>query len=121
MHALRNSSWLTRLVLAWFVLTLGIAVASPVVQPKATELVCSSDGGMKLVAVDFDGDGEAGQGTHHTLDCPLCLATALPASLVSTKPVQPRPHANARHPFATAHIVALPGAPLPPRGPPLLS
>ncbi len=72
MQALRTSSALLRLVLACYLLVLGIAGASPVFHPQRMEVVCSADGAMKMVAVDH----EAGE---HTLDCSLCLATALPA------------------------------------------
>lgn len=119
MHTLRTSSMLARLVLAWFVLTLGVAVASPLVHPKAMEIVCSAGGSVKLVAVD--GSGESDQGAGHTLDCSLCLPASLPAPLFSHPVAMPQLHANARHPFASAHIAALLGAPLPPRGPPALS
>src|SRR5690606_37534878 len=44
MQMLRNSRFLARLVMAWFMLTLGIAVASPIVHPQAMEVVCTSSG-----------------------------------------------------------------------------
>ena len=118
MYILRTSSLLARLVLAWFVLTLGVAIASPIVHPQSMQVICSDGGSMKLVAT---GDDEAAQGVHHTLDCPLCLATTLPAPPASRRVAEPQPMAHALHPFATAHIAALLGAPLPPRGPPTLS
>ncbi|RNF31656.1 hypothetical protein NM04_06140, partial [Massilia aurea] len=75
MHILRTSSMLVRLVLAWFVLTLGAASAAPMVQPAAMALVCS-EGGVKVVLVDRDGAAVHAKG--HTLDCPLCLPAAVP-------------------------------------------
>jgi len=119
MHALRTSSLLARLVLAWFVLTLGVAVASPVVHPMAMEIVCTAGGSMKVVVTSDDGpSAEMGQ---HTLDCSLCLAATLPlpASRVSLE--MPQPLAHALKPLVAAHIAALVGAPLPPRGPPSLA
>ena len=77
MRTLHAGSWLARLFLAWYALTLGAAMASPLVQPKLLTQVCSADGGMVLVVVDADGDVVASG--PHTLDCALCLATALPA------------------------------------------
>ena len=77
MRTLHARSWLARLFLAWYALTLGAAMASPLVQPKLLTQVCSADGGMVLVVVDADGDVVASG--PHTLDCALCLATALPA------------------------------------------
>lgn len=118
MHTLRTSSFWKRLAVAWFLLTLGVAGASPFVNPKAMELVCSSGGAITMVVLDDDGQAQApGQ---HTLDCPLCLAPALPLPPVSLAMAQPHPLAAALHPFAAAHIASLVGAPLPPRGPPAL-
>ena len=39
MSALRRARHLASLVLTWFVLSLGVAAASPVVQPKTMQLV----------------------------------------------------------------------------------
>lgn len=116
MHWLRNSFTVVRLVLAWLLLTLGVAFASPWVAPQAMELVCAQGGSVKLVVVDDDGKAQAA--VHHGLDCPLCLAMGLPPSAdVPTLP-QPSPLAHALHPIIRARIAALVGAPLPPRGPP---
>jgi hypothetical protein len=46
--ALRSARTLARLVLVWFVLSLGVAVASPMVNPKAMELICSGSGSVKV-------------------------------------------------------------------------
>ncbi len=117
LHSLRSSTNLARLVLAWFLLTLGVAMASPLVAPSAMELVCSAGGAVKLVAVDRDGD--APSAGPHALDCVLCLGTALPmqAPLASPEGVHPLEHALA--PIEAARIASLAGAPLPPRGPPV--
>lgn len=119
MNALRPSSMLIRLVLAWFALTLGVAVASPLVHPITMEMVCSAGGSMKVVAIDDD--GKAVQAGHHTLDCPMCLAATLPAPPVNVRMELPQPLAYALRPIVAAHIAALVGAPLPPRGPPSFS
>ena len=56
MQHLRHAILLTRCVLVWFVLSVGVAVASPMVSPKAMDLVCSSSGsGRRLVRALFDG------------------------------------------------------------------
>lgn len=78
---LRRARHLARFVLAWFVLSLGVAVASPVVAPKAMQLVCSGPA-MKMV-VD-DGEGGWTDVGHNSLDCPLCAT-------VSGPPAQPVP------------------------------
>ncbi len=118
MHALRRSVQLTRLVLAWFVLAVGVAAASPIVSPRAMELVCAAGGEMRLVVV---GDDATASAVHQTLDCPMCLAATLPPTVQQRRPAPVLPLAHALQPMAAAHIAALVGAPLPPRGPPALS
>ncbi|MEQ6475709.1 MULTISPECIES: DUF2946 family protein [Comamonas] len=118
MQALRNSLSLTRLVLAWFMLTLSIAMASPIVHPKAIEVVCTSNGSMQVIMLDED--GQAAPGLHHSLDCPLCLTITTPPSYSSPHLEQPQPLGLALQPVVSARIAALVGAPLPPRGPPTL-
>ena len=49
MQALRNASFLARLVLAWFALAIGVAVASPVLKTQSFELICSGGSGMQLL------------------------------------------------------------------------
>lgn len=118
MHALRTSLVLARLTLAWFVLTLSIAGASPFVHPKAMEIVCSAGGAMKIVMLGDE--GPAAETSQHTLDCSLCLVPTLPIPKAQTSVSMPQPLAHALTPIVAAHIAALVGAPLPPRGPPFL-
>ena len=66
-------TFLARLVLAGFLLSLGVAVASPVVKPRTLEMVCSG-GSYKLVASDEAATGSSPSG----LDCPLCVLAGLP-------------------------------------------
>jgi len=106
---------LVRLVLAWFVLTLGAASAAPVVQPATMALVCS-EGATKVVLVDRDGAAVHGKG--HTLDCPLCLPAAVPPALAAPRIPVPQPSSTAVTFFTASHTTASAGAPLPPRGPP---
>lgn len=115
MHILRTSSMLVRLVLAWFVLTLGAASAAPMVQPVAMALVCS-EGGVKVVLVDRDGAAVHAKG--HTLDCPLCLPAAAPPLPTASCVPPPQPASAVVHAPAAFHVAATAGAPLPPRGPP---
>lgn len=119
MHALRRSVLLTRLVLAWFVLALGVAVAAPVVAPRAMELVCSASGDMRLVVVGEDGTGDPVT-PHGSLDCPLCLPAALPPAPAALHFAHASPLAHALRPLPAARIAAQVGAPLPPRGPPAI-
>jgi len=114
MQTLRHARFLARLVLAWFVLALGVAVASPLVKPQAMELVCSSAGSVKLVKTGDDGS----QPSSHVLDCPLCLiASAPPPAMVSLPQAAPLQAATLWAGIA-AHLASRAAAPLPPRGPP---
>ena len=109
---------LGRAVLLWFVLSLVAAIASPIVNPQAMELVCSSAGAAKLVIKTEDGGQEIG--VAH-LDCPLCLATgAPPPAARKVRVPQPQPLGVAVQSIPAARIAAATAAPLPARGPPLL-
>ena len=59
MQTLRHSLILARFVLVWFALSVGVAIASPMVNPKGVDMVCSSAGVMKLV-VQGQGDDSDG-------------------------------------------------------------
>lgn len=119
MQILRRSTSLARFVLACFLVAVGVATAAPLVHPKAMELVCTAGGAIQWVMADTDADGNATTMGAHTLDCALCLPAALPASPVVQPASEPLPRLRALHPFTSAEIVALLGAPLPPRGPPV--
>lgn len=113
---------LARLVLAWFVLSVGVAVAAPLVNPKAMELVCSGAGMVKLVVSNDDGPASAGSllGSGGA-DCALCGATAAPPAVLTGLQVPPSPLAHALRPVVGAALAALTAAPLPARGPPFFS
>ncbi len=119
MHRLRTATFLARWVLASFALTLLAAIASPMVHPQAMVLVCSDGAPSKWMSVDADGHAvEAG---HHTLDCPMCLASGLPPPPPAVRAPAHQPLAHALRPHVAAHLAAVAGAPLPPRGPPAAS
>jgi hypothetical protein len=117
MQTLRNAHHLARFVLVWFVLTLGVAIASPVVHPRALELICSDAGVIKLVV---QGEADGGLVKNHTLECPMCImgggaplvqvGLPLPAERVTAE----RPPAPLARPVAVSRAV-----PPPARGPPL--
>ena len=115
MQNLRNAYNLARLVLAWFALFLGVAIASPFVNPNPTRMICSASGTMSLVST---GDDVAGAIKGHTLDCPLCTGGGAPPplSLISFDTVQALSYALRS--IASAHIAYATAAPLPARGPP---
>jgi hypothetical protein len=116
MHALRTSSLLARLVLAWFALTLGVAGASPLVHPQAMQIVCTAAGGARIVVVGDD--GQAVKMGQHSFDCSLCFAATPPPPAVQLPEPLVQPLAHALKPVFAARIAALVGAPFPPRGPP---
>ena len=116
MQRLRHAIQLTRLVLVWFALSVGVAIASPIVNPQGMDLVCTSTGSMKLVV---QGDDEAAASSH-TLDCPLCASISAPPLALNIALTQPSPLAHVMQPLAAAHIAALTAPPLPSRGPPEL-
>ena len=123
LQTLRNAHRITRLVLVWFVLSLGAAIASPLVNPQATELICSGTGVMKLLVKNADGTIDDG-GTEvasRMLDCPLCASVSAPppARSVAAGPAQPLGYVLQTIP--AAHIAALTAAPPPGRGPPAFS
>ena len=107
---------LSRLVLVWYVLFVGVSVFAATLQPKTMDVVCSTMGIMKVVV---QGEGEAPPLTSN-MDCPLCAH--------ATPTLPPLTAAALAHvPDARAYIVrALPEAlllartapPLPSRGPP---
>jgi hypothetical protein len=119
MQTLRNAHLIARFVLVWFALSIGVAIASPLVKPQAMELVCSSAGVMKLLVKTDDGSKEVASGT---MDCPLCatnMAPPPPVARLSAEPAQPLAYVQQSIP--AAHIASLTAAPLPARGPPAFS
>jgi len=81
MQRLRDARLLARQVLVWFALAVGVAIASPLIQPQPSTLVCSAGGALKFLPVGEDaGAVPAGAGL---LDCPLCLQMAAPPALAT--------------------------------------
>lgn len=119
MQSLRRLRWLVRLALAWWVLALGVASASPWMQPQSMELVCSTAGMVKLMVQTDDGAQE--MPTHSGLDCPLCVHASAPPPVQMAVLPTPHPLSHALRTIPAAHIAARTAAPLPPRGPPQLS
>lgn len=118
LQSLRNAHRLTRFMLVWFALFIGVAVASPLVKPQAAQMVCSAMGGMKMVVVGDMGDIDT---SSDGMDCPLCTQVSAPPTPVFTGFAPPSALAHALSPIAQAHIAWLSGSPLPPRGPPVFS
>lgn len=114
----KSHKLIARLVLVWFALFIGVAIASPILNPTETQMVCSSAGGMKMVA-----SGEEGVDAQATtsMDCPLCAPVVLPAASRSVGLEKVSPLAHLLHPVAAALVASLTAPPLPSRGPPFIS
>ena len=108
---------IARLVLVWFALFIGVAIASPILNPTETQMVCSSAGGMKMVP-----SGEEGAEAKLTanMDCPLCAPVVVPLQSGATTFDYASTLAHSLHPVAAALIAALTAPPLPSRGPPVV-
>jgi hypothetical protein len=115
MQALRRANLLARLVLAWFALTLGVAIPSPLVNPQGMELVCSGAGALKLVV---KADGSTGPATGHTLDCPLCASFSAPPAAAPAVTAMALPRGDFVTQAPASRTALRSAAPLPARGPP---
>ena len=118
MQILRNAHLLARFVLVWFALSLGVAVASPIVSPQAAELICSGAGVMKLIVQTDDGAKEV---SSPMLDCPWCATGGAPPLSFYVKFESFAPLGHVLQSIPSAFMVALTAGPLPARGPPSFS
>jgi hypothetical protein len=118
MQALRRAHLLTRLVLVWFALALGAAIASPIVKPQSIEMVCSASGAMKLLIIGDDGAQEL---SGYTLDCPLCMTSSAPPPVLHFNAEPAHALAYVLRSIPAARLAAATAPPLPARGPPSLS
>lgn len=116
---LRNARTLARLVLVWFALAMGVAIASPLVKPQSLALVCSGSGMLKVLDAGDGRDAGALRDPAGLSSCALCVTVGVPPSepaglpaAVAPAPGQPQPVLRA----VPGHRAA---APLPARGPPL--
>jgi len=116
MQILRNAHLLARLVLVWFALSMGVAIASPLVQPKGMQLVCSTAG---TITVQFEqGDGGGFGPLKSTLDCPICAMAGAPPRQVSLRVLAPMGLGYAIQIPESQLIASRSAAAFPPRGPP---
>ena len=119
MQTLRNAHLLARFVLVWFALSIGAAVASPLIQPQDILLICTGSGAMKvLVKAD---DGSTQEVASRSMDCPLCMSAGAPPPVARLTAEPAQPLAYALQGIPAAHVAWLTAAPLPARGPPALS
>ena len=118
MQTLRRARTVTRFVLVWFALSIGVAIASPIIKPRAIELICSGSGAMKVLVKTDDGTLEP---SGHTLDCPLCASSSAPPPVArqAAEPVQAL--AGVLRGIPAARMASRTAAPPPARGPPSFS
>jgi hypothetical protein len=119
MHALRTFRFLHLTVLLWFAMTLGAAIASPIIKPALFDVICSGSGVVKIIV--HDQDSSAGDGDRMVMDCPLCFA---PVGLMPTPVLVAQtsdPLAYVLKSIPAARLAAATLAPLPARGPPSLT
>jgi hypothetical protein len=108
-----RSAMLRRWVALAFLLGMAAAYASPVIQPRSIELLCSTNGAMKLISQTADGE-EASMDTMH---CGLCVPIAAPPPVALQPSFQSAlAYATQRNPASALAALTLP--PLPARGPP---
>ena len=117
----RHAKHIASMVLAWFVLSLGAAVAAPLMQSNDFIMVCSSTGMVQRMPGSDDGS-EPGPISRPIpkLKCPLCLLMDAPPDLLRTsQQLGYLPAASAVVIDRSLAIVASAcAAPLPARGPP---
>ena len=119
LQRLRHANLLARFVLVWFAMSVAAAVASPLVNPQSTELICSGSGVMKVLVKNADGSST--EVASRMLDCPLCATVSAPPPAAQTVALPAQPLGHALQPIPAAHIAARTNAPPPARGPPTFS
>ena len=103
-------------VLASFVLAMGVSVASPIVQPRPMEMVCSGAGVALVLLHAEPGSVDPGpQGQH----CPLCLLVGAAPSSGASFFHAPVTWLRLVVPPVHAPDLASTAVPPPARGPPL--
>lgn len=115
---LRPGVGLVRLVMLWFMLSLGVATASPLVHPQSMELICSAGGVVKILVQTDEGVQELGA-SHW--DCALCLVGGPPPVPSTAKLSMPLPLGHVLQSIPAARLAAATAAPPPARAPPLFS
>ena len=109
---------LSRLVLVWYVLFVGVSVLAAALQPQTMNVVCSSMGVMKVIVTGEEGAPEL----KATMDCPLCAhaTPALPPPAVASVVQVHDACAHIVQRLPAAVLLSRTAPPLPSRGPPVL-
>lgn len=114
MDRLRRAPLLARLVLAWLLLSIGAAMAAPLVAPASGQMVCTGSS-VQFVITD---DGQPAGTPRASLDCPLCLPLQAPPPAAATAAQPPHPLSHACVPADGPSPVARAVAPWQARAPP---
>ncbi len=115
MQALRNAHLITRFVLVWFALFLGVAIASPFVSTHSDAPHCAAMEAMKVASGSHD---DAGKQSIPKMDCPLCAGICAPPASVSTAVAHAAPRSFLPYCHAATCAPLRTAAPPPARGPP---
>jgi hypothetical protein len=107
-----------RFVLLWFALSIGLAIASPLIKPQAMALICTSAGATQLLVNTDEGVQDL---SGHTLDCPLCANLSAPPPVARHAAQLAPPLGHVLHSVCAAHVLTRSAAPWPGRGPPAFS
>jgi hypothetical protein len=118
MQSLRSARTFARFVLVCFALSIGVALASPLVKPQPMELICTADGAVRLLVQTDEGIQEL---SSHSPDCSLCIQASAPPPVIQWVVRPQRSLSHVLHPIIAARIAALTASPLPARGPPAFS
>ncbi|MDD0839778.1 hypothetical protein PSQ40_14430 [Curvibacter sp. HBC61] len=119
MDKLRTITALPWLALVWFVLSIGVVSAAPLVHPQRVEMICGGGTIIKLVQSTDEGMVELDTTAMY---CALCMPTgAPPPHPLWPSAAAPSPLAYAAQSIPAARIAAATAAPLPARGPPVHS
>lgn len=118
LHTLRNSPWLAKLALLWFAVTLGVAVASPMVNPQTELVICTGAGMLKVMLAEDGTVTTVAADTGDALFCPLCLVGGAPTPFVVNTVAPPQPLSHVLQSIPAARIAALTTAHPPARAPP---
>jgi hypothetical protein len=110
-----RSDMLRRWIVLAFLLGMAAAYASPLIQPRSLDLLCSTNGAMKLISQTADGE-EANVDAMH---CGLCVPIAAPP-LATLQPSFQSALAYATQRSPASALAALTRPPLPARGPPAI-
>ena len=115
LQTLRRATSLARWVLLGFLLSLGVAIASPIVNPQATQLICSASGGMKIIVTTADGSTVVAS---QSMDCPLCISIIAPPPVLKSTFEPTQALSYALQPIPAAIIAQRTAVPPTGRGPP---